>query len=622
MTRRVQIHAEPQVLRPSEQQWNNLSSFLTIEVEDAYSARTQQEALWRHNQRDYEALPARLVRNTPIENAPNLVVPISQMSVDIFNSVFLQTLFDREPFVSVKGVPGKGTPETAVKSMQNFADWGTRNEFRPDLAAENVSLDNIQHGTGVYYIPWIENVRKTKVETITSAHPKMLGWPIEDTLAPGGAYDEVDELPWISLRGFYSASYLNEMAKRFGWLVGNVTPVGTVGWVRRQRELMGRTHSNTKLNQLYEIHDIYVYYDIDGDGIEEDLLVTWDRTSRTILKLRYNPYDRRPIEIMRYMRRGYLFYGMGMVEKLRNLQAEISEIHNARNLNMMIANTRLWKARSGSGLKEGMKIWPNKVITMTDPEDLQSEQLGEIYPSSPQAESISTEMARQLVGLNEMGQQRQGNLLSSRTPATTAAIGAQQQASRFAASFKSGRRATSDAVKQCLWRYQERVRMGDLSVFEHITKTVGSDQASEVLNLMRNQSFDESVIVEVTATGDRTSRQAEQQSLVQLGQVLLQYYGRIMDLGTLAMNPQVPQPIRDLAGKVADASGELVERTVRSFDTIRDPEKFRIDIQEQLHELGALASASTFSDLATTVQGAEEIDQLIQQGSLPQQTEQ
>ena len=607
MTRLVVVHDKLENLRQNTDRAQELQMFLASEVEDAFSARAQQEAIWRENFRVYEAIPKQAVRNTPIENASNLEVPVGMLSVDIFNSIHLQTLFGQSPLVTAKQVPGKNSGENVVKSMQAFIDWTIRHEMDPETAAENHTLDNTQHGTGIYYVPWIENIRKTKVSTITSAHPKIFSWPIEDCIVPGGAYDEVDELRWIGLRGFYPPEYLEEMAIRFKWNVSQVVPVGTIGWVRSRREQMARTSSNTKLGHLYEIIDIYVYYDIDGDGIREDLLVTWDRTSKSILNLQFNPYDRRPIEVSRYQRRAYLFYGMGMVEKIRALQQEISDIHNHRNDNMLLANTRIWKARHGSGLPEQIKFWPNRVIKMTNPDDLQPEQMGDIYPSSPQAEQISAQMAEKLTGVNEAsGGSRPSNLLSSRTPATTAAIGAQQQASRFAATFKSGRRALTGAIKQGIWRYQERIKANDQDVVNHIQQVLGESQASQIIPILRSENFDESVLIEITATGDRTTKQAEQQALIQLGQILIQYYERVLQLSQIAATPGVPQPVRDIAIKIAEAAGQWVERTMRAFDTIRDPEAFIVKINEEVDQLGALASAQTFQQLQGLLDQADQ----------------
>jgi len=103
--------------------------------------------------------------------------------------------------------------------------------------------------------------------------------------------------------------------------------------------------------------------------------------------------------------------------------------------------------------------------------------------------------------------------------------------------------------------------------------------------------------------------------MLQLSQIMDTYYQRILQLGQLATSPQVPTPMRDMAQKIATAAGELVERVVRTFDTIQDPKAFLVNFNEQLDQSVQIADADTAGQLMGLL---DSIDQQQAAGGQPQ----
>ncbi|KKN41212.1 hypothetical protein LCGC14_0725630 [marine sediment metagenome] len=614
MPKLIITHPEIEKLQPSAEAIQELERFLSHNLEDDLSARWRQEVAWREALRQYDAQPRQKVRNVPVENAPNIEIPVGMLGVDIFYSISLQTVFNTAPLVSVALSPGRGEFIEHKKAVEDFLNWSVRQEMDIRNAAEHAFMDVVQLGTGALFTPWITDRKKTKVHKIISSHPQVMPWPIEDVVLPAGSFQAVQNMPRLWLRSYLTEWDLEFNRKTFGWKTEFATPASAVGWVRTKREALGNTHHN-RTGEIYEVFDCYVDYDIDNDGFEEELLVTFDRHSQKILKLRYNPYDRKPIELMSYQKRAFLGYGMGMMEKLGPFQQEISDIHNYRNLNMLLANTRLWKVKRGAGIPENMKIYPGKQITMQNPEDLQGEQMGEIYNSAPQAEMLSLSMAKELVGINEMTSARPSGILSSRTPATTAQLGFAQQNSRFVAPFDSMRFGLANSIKQGAFRYQEQIKSGKQDVMDHINNVLGK-RGQLVIDMLKREDFDESVIIELTATSERTSSGARLQSLLQISQIMLQYWEKIAQLGAVATNSQTPAPMREIALKISKAAGELVERIARQMDTIRDPKAFIIEFGQELDQAAQIQDQSTMNELGFLTNALDELDQQNPQGAL------
>ena len=82
--------------------------------------------------------------------------------------------------------------------------------------------------------------------------------------------------------------------------------------------------------------------------------------------------------------------------------------------------------------------------------------------------------------------------------------------------------------------------------------------------------------VELTASSASVNRESDRQNAIMLLNVLGQYYSQLIQLMTMVTTPGVPPQLIAVGMKVIDAASEAVERTVRTFDQVRDPEAFVI----------------------------------------------
>jgi hypothetical protein len=308
---------------------------------------------------------------------------------------------------------------------------------------------------------------------------------------------------------------------------------------------------------------------------------------------------------MRYQMRAHLFNGIGVMDMLRPYQEETSDIHNYRVLNMFLANARFWKAKSGS-VPDTMKVWPGKVQEMQDPADLVAEQMADVYPSAPAAESITISLAERRVGINDLSTPRPSAVLGSRTPGITALSMLQQVNRRFTPAFDAVRLACAGAVRQCLYRYQERLLAGDRESERHIRRVLGDAEGDLVISLLKDPDFDECVAVTMTASSASVNREADRQNSLMLVNILSQYYDKTLQLVAIAANPQTPPPVRDVAGKIAEAAGRIIERTIRTFDQVRDPQTFIVNVSEELDGIQDLSQQGMLglAGLVGTIGGA------------------
>ena len=598
--RLVERHTERQTIRLTEDQKDRFKAWVTYRLTTMKAVRWQWDAMVRDLLRTYEGVPLTPIKHTPIENAPNFEITLAAIAADAIYAQALDLIYTVSPILTARATNEQWVEH--AKGVQAFINWGM-GAWGLRNASEHFLLDDVQLGSGVYYIPWVQHRIKTKTAKISQEGPFIRVVPIEDFFVEGGAGPDLQREPMIGQREWLTEMDLAERAEApYNWNTDGFAPGEQKGWVRSYRETLGRTSSSQpNLGNLFEVFHLYCQFDIDEDGLPEDLYAVVDGTTFTVAAIDYAPFDLRPFEAARYQLRAHLFYGIGVLEMLREFQRGVTDLYNHWITNAMIANARIWKARRGA-LGPSPRFWPNKVIELDDPNSLKAEQMGDTYPSLPQAIAVTISLAERRSGVNEMSLPRPSQVLGSRTPGITALSMLQQVNRRFTPAFDAIRLATAGAVRQCLWRYKEQLLAGNTEAERTLVEVLGAEDASKVAEVLRREDFDQAIHIELTASSASVNRDADRQNALLLVNILGQYYEKVLQLVTIATNPQVPKPVKDVAAKIAQAAGEAIDRTIRTFDQMRDPRTFIIDVEAQVDQAAAGANPEGLQGLAQLMQ--------------------
>lgn len=579
-------------------QLTRLQQWLALEVEDAAGIRKVLENHWRDLLRMYEAVPKNPVRNYPVENAPNLEIPLGAIAVDALYAQIVDLIFTITPLLTCRPVPkGRGDTlaEQTSKALQRFVNWVAVNELNIRPTCDDMSLSDLKLGTAIVYTPWIERRKKTKVAKVLSCHPQTFPVPPEDFITPMGSVNcDLQELRWVAMRTWPTQTELQERAQRNKWDLGadncNVKAIGVKDWVKNRREALGRQFEGMRLKgNIFEIWELYAFFDIDGDGIDEDIYCVIDRTTKRLLHASWNPYDHRPFECCRYQKREHLFWGMGVLEMVKPFEEGVSDFYNYWTLNSLQCNTKDVICKSGV-LPDNWVRWPGKKTEIDgDPStDIVFPDMHSPDASLPQAIAMTISFCERRVGLNDMNTPRPSQVLGSRTPGITALTMLQQVNKRFTPAFDDAKLCITNSVKQGLYRYQEVLKREDKlaeDIAVHIIEILGSEDGTLVIDLLKKDTFDKEVDVELTASTASVNREADRQNAVILMNILANYYTKTMELVMVAANSQVPPQVREVASKIAHATGEIIDRTLRTFDSTRDPGAFIIDVEDEIDQL-------------------------------------
>lgn len=604
----ISQHVNAKDLSLNDPKRKQIGQWINQEIAEALAARAPLETMWRELMRQYDGVPKFEVRETPIMNAPNIEVPVGAAASDSVYAQVIDQVFGANPLLTCRAAGTSGDWTEHAQAMQTFVNWIATNEANTRMAADHGFSDCIQLGTVTFYIPFVEQTRKTKVYKTLNRFPMIRAIPCEDYLVPGGSGENEQESRWAGMRTYMGQRELETYGRLRGWKVEKAKPCGAVSWVRARREQIGKTMTNAdkSLQRMFEIWEIYCTFDVDEDGVEEELLVIWDRGSMWPLKIMYNPYDKRPFESASYQVRPHLFNGIGVLEMCRPFQEGATEIYCQWLANALLANCRVWAAREGV-VAATEDIFPGKVFPLPDPmTDLHGIEMADVYPSGQAALATTVSFAERRVGVNDMSQRPQA-VASSRTPGITALSMLQQVNRRFTPAFEAMHGALSRAAVQAVWRYRERVLAGDQDVIKKINRIMGVVDGALVTQLMRQEDFAHAVSIELTASSTSVNREQDRQSLVILStQILGPYYQRIVEMSMLAANPQTPEPVRAVLMKIAKATADGVEQILLTFDQVRDPKLLAFSIVAELEQIEAQVQSQ---------HQMQQIVQLIQQAA-------
>ena len=141
----------------------------------------------------------------------------------------------------------------------------------------------------------------------------------------------------------------------------------------------------------------------------------------------------------------------------------------------------------------------------------------------------------------------------------------------------------------------------------HIAGQEHAEQiAREIIAALREQDLEESIHIELTASSASINKDADRQNAVMLTNLLGQYYEKVLTLVGIASNPQTPEAVRKVAIDIATKAGEIIDRTVRTFDSIRDPATFVIEIEDVVNSAQGAQQGAVQQLMAMLMQAGQQ----------------
>jgi hypothetical protein len=175
----------------------------------------------------------------------------------------------------------------------------------------------------------------------------------------------------------------------------------------------------------YKILECYMKADVDGSGINSDIVLWVHRSSRTLLRStflhRITKNGRRPIFKTDFIRRPGQEYGTGILEVIHPLSVEMDAMHNMRIDFGTLSTMPFGFYRPTSSIDpETIQLEPGALIPVDNPQtDIFFPQLGNRTAFGIQEEAALQQMVDRLTGISDLTL----GVLSSQQGATRTATG-------------------------------------------------------------------------------------------------------------------------------------------------------------------------------------------------------
>ena len=581
----------PRMLNFDEEVESRLAEWIISEI-TAYNLERQPLLEdWIKWQNQYWAEPAEKVKNFPFERSANIVIPLSAIAVEAVHARIMNTLFSVEPFWSIR--PRAKEWIAAAKPFESFlqSEVDSSETLRVYEFCNDSSLELTKLGTCI---------GKSGYERYTKKSLRRVGTIDEEffvTIRNGATigrvplgnfimrFSELDTqtAPLVGERHEFSWSQLKQMAqdgrmsadavekiRSFAIQEGQDTSIDSGGQLEESVEQLSK--AEPKWADKFDVYEIWASFDVDGDGIDEEIVLDFHLETKSFLSARYNWYDdlHRPYRINNYINVEGIWPGLGVCKQVEQMQEEVTTIHRQRLDNATLANMSQIVVKKGTGYESGEPIFPGKMWFLDDPgNDIFPFSLSEIYPSGYINEENIVSYYEKRTGANEviLGVPQQGTPGTATSDLTRLAEGNK----RFDLVLKNTKRWLSKIGIDIVVNYQI---FGDQQVHWIV---LGEDgvHVDQVLQ-MPSTLVRRGAIIDLTVTDTITNRQVEQQNWMSLFQVVSGFYAQAFQSAqVLAEASQDPSVLFQTAERALVASNEALIMLLETFGVV-DSDRFAL----------------------------------------------
>lgn len=590
--------------------------FIRHEIDDSASDRSEREAKWERWRRNREAFSEDTIKSWPFPKSANMTVPLtgilSQGIYALLNANFAQ----RNPPWTTKAMKNNNAEDVEIAEVvtkymtilaESDRDLGLNNK-RMDIIYEAVTM-----GTEFVKIPWTidqysfkttdDSLNTEEVKVTNHDGPEIVPIRLEDFLYRTNEGLDIQRQPWIAHRISLLGHELKNRETQ--GVYDNIDEVFLIPRkdvkqsIQNTEQTMGISESQLS---MYDIHEVYAYWDVDDDGQMEDIIVTVHLPTGTILREGYNEIGIRPFKNVIYFSRPNMLEGRGICEMSEGMQEEATTLHRMRIDNANIAGLRMFGVRKNSGIKPNERIYPGKLWFMDDPsKDIVPIQAGEVYPSSMQAESLAVQYAQRFTGFNDtMGGFADQTLKSRDTLGGQALRLDQGQSILASVSFRM---------------QKDFGEIGQLIYFQLVankTRVIANENKIGRLTEREIKVLEKALSIPIqevpmrlrftvnTSKLEQTFEQ-QRQNMLATSQLLDQYYSKTIPLQMQLFGPQgqqLPMPVKESMMRAFVSGSKLMERVIELFN-IGDPDSYVAGYQttEKLLEIKDIMNDSAIKQM-------------------------
>lgn len=535
--------------------------------------------MWR---RAYEAMPAEGVREFPWHGASNLVVPIIAIHSDTLLARVMAAIMKTSPLWTSRLVGSYPNPKEVAKIKGGFE------EFMQFVGLEPTELDlyrvyhewfgeAIRYGTSIVKVPWQRNMidiavpvgdgtRADFMKDVKYEGPKPHKIPFNDFfMSP--IFKTIEDADFKAHRIRYSRFRLEELGWRGVYdkakikeILGHPDRTSPDQVMQLQASDAGAyivEHAGHAFEE-YDVYECHYTYRVER-GYFCRVIAWFNEKNNKLLRAYYNYYEDEIFLAARLFYRDDFFFGYGFCETLGMFQEELSQIHNGRRDNMVVANTKVWRVAPDSLFNKGYRMFPGAMLPGAK-DDIEALEAGQVSPMTIDEERLSLELAEKRSGVSAPMQGMGSGAMSKRgvySSMGTLSI------------MQEGNTRTDLNITDIRYAH---TKMGRLLAHEYADFGVGDDRVRKfgldapLIVQAFKMLHDGSINLPVYASTASVNREVEKQSDLMLTGVMQKHHQMIGQMLQAASNQFAPPAMAKYLYDAIDSANTLMKSVFKHFD--------------------------------------------------------
>lgn len=572
----------PRNLRLDDSTEMSLRTFLNERIFNLRAERGAYINLLKDYQKIYWAEPKEGKNKFPFTGAAKVVIPISAISIETIHAKNMTTLFGLGDIIQCKAE----LPEF-VPIQEKYTRWFNKELFNNvgiKQFAKNTDLERVKYGNCIGRVSYLyeekqaiqsdDNGNEKEVTVITKNGAIAEAVSVARFIMPFTDVNPQDAI-LVGEEVEVTRNQLELWEQSGKFIPGTIDKIkaffanpaaltGKTGheFLREQQELEKKVPSPMIPNMILYYH-IWMSFNVDGneEGKTKEIVLDYHYESNTIMSIRYNWYDdlHRPYRIGQYFPIEHRWTGIGVCKQLMEFQKEITIQHRQRIDNATLANTKMIKVSKLSGYGPNEPIFPGKMWFVDEMDHIDTLEMGEIYASSFNNEQSTLMYAQQRSGVNELtvGMEQSG------TPGTATDILARSQEAKGKAAyyFENFKDFIHEIVLDTACVLQQ---YGPKDI-EILDRNPDGGLIKQIMR-MPERYVRQGLLYKLNVVGQNDNKLADRNNMLQLVQILQQYWQGQVQIAEMLQSPQLLQMI---GLRALTSTTEAMKQILETFD-LRD----------------------------------------------------
>ena len=543
-------------------------------------------------------------KSFPYPGCSNVAVPVTRTFVEAVLYRLLDAIFSQKKVWMVKTLdPNVVTPEEATK-IEDALDWWQKHILKFRKKIFSPLMQDVKIGTGVAQFEYVreqrfitryatpEEIKNKKVKKYRDRGNRLVV-KVPVTTYEGPKLNPVDradlvmsseatEIENAAIAGYVVRMPNHEFKRRVATKMYPITAdekdailLGDELGETKQKRI---EDSNKEYREEYkdiDVHVVWLKYDVDGDNEVDDIKVSFNLRTGTLLNAWYNDsfYGHRPLQLFVFKPIEFSADGEGLCGILEQLNELMDTMFNQRVDRLNQINAPVLLRRQGSLAKNIQHVRPGMIIDVDEMDDIQELAFHDTYPGTERMEGSIMQFAQYASGVSQllMGQN------TAERPVARDTLALIQEVYK---GIKQGIENTRYDLGETGMRAVEMMAQYS-PVYSYKLPVQGANGeetfANQAVDLSKMGYLRDAISVELMASSEVLNTEIQREIDLTLYQMLSDYFTKVA--GMLQALPQVSPGMQQFIAKVIQIGSKLMKRIVRDFGNL-DAEELVPDLDD------------------------------------------